>query len=132
MTTTTSRYTSELGRRLRLRGLGDAEISEAISTVEEHVRESGHAPTESFGTPRAYARTFAARGAAPRRAWVYVLGWLVAAAAGALLWLGIDARADQGRVFDLLDADIAVAVSVAVLLLWVGALVHRLTRAPRG
>lgn len=131
MTTSTDRYTAELGRRLRLRGLDEVEIGDAIRTVEAHVHDSGRTPEESFGTPRTYARTFAPATGAPRGAGWYVLGWLLAAAAGALLLLALDARGDDREVLGLLDPTTAVVVAVAVLVAWTGLLLLRLTRGPR-
>lgn len=126
----TSRYTTALGRRLRAKGLSDDEIRDAQDTVEAYVRDSGTTAQESFGSPRDYADTFPSQaGPSPHAGW-YLAGLLVASLAGALLWLGLDARSDGRRVLGL-DAGVAIVIASCVLALWAGALLFRLLRAPR-
>lgn len=130
MTKNVGQYTSELGRWLRAKGLSDHEIRDAQDTVEAHVRESGSTAEESFGSPRDYARTFPTQTGPSRHAGWYVAGWLLAALAGALLWLGLDARSDGSRVLGM-QPMVAITTAGCLLALWVGALLLRLTTGPR-
>lgn len=131
MTTSTDRYTADLARRLRVRGVAETEIGDAVRAVEEHVRDSGRPADEVFGPAREYARTFPPGEGAPEGAGWYVLGWLVAAAAGALLLLGLAARGDGDDVLGLVEPTTAVVIGAVVLTCWAGVLLLRLTRGPR-
>ncbi len=132
MVMSTERYTAELGRRLRVRGLDEVQIRDAVATVEAHLRDTGGSAEESFGSPRAYARTFAPQSAAPRSWRWYVVGWLVAALAGALLWLGMAAsREEGGDVLGFLAPAVAIGLGAGVLVGWAAILLVRLTRSPR-
>ncbi|EMQ97455.1 hypothetical protein [Paeniglutamicibacter gangotriensis] len=49
------RWTEEFSHELRLRQVSGEDINEAISTVDEHLNDSGESASDAFGNPRDYA-----------------------------------------------------------------------------
>lgn len=98
----TDKYTAELARHLRFRGVDEKQVQEAVWTVESHTADSGTSPRQAFGSPRDYARTFTpATTAGPGDTPLYLVGWLIGTLAGALLIISVSAQ-DQEVVLGLL------------------------------
>ncbi|BBE22213.1 hypothetical protein MN0502_10960 [Arthrobacter sp. MN05-02] len=51
-------YEHDLAFNLRLRGVAEQQIAEAIEEVKAHMGSTGVAPEAEFGTPEEYAATF--------------------------------------------------------------------------
>ena len=49
------RWTEEFSHELRLRQVSGEDIDEALSTVDEHLNDSGQSASDAFGNPRDYA-----------------------------------------------------------------------------
>lgn len=131
MPKTTEQYNAELARHLRLRGLDEAQISEAARMVESFVADSGGTAEEAFGPSSRYARTFTpSAGSAGRGRGGYVVAWLLATLAAALLLVSWSARG-QEQVLGLFTPTVGIAVGSALLLLWAFVLGLRLTSGPR-
>ena len=131
MSTATRPYTRALVRRLRMRNVPATTIEEAVAVVEAHVRDTGEDPRESFGPPREYARTFP-RGTQPRaRAGRYVLGWLVASLAGALLVHAASAAARDAELAGGVDPRAGVVTALVVLVAWTAWLLAALLHVGR-
>lgn len=126
----THQYNAKLARLLRLRGIDEAQIRDATWSVESHVTDSGSTAEEAFGSPRRYARTFTQATDTPSRGWGwYVLAWLIASLAAALLLISWSAR-DDDEVLGLFSPEVGIVLGAAVLLIWALVLGLRLTRRP--
>lgn len=127
----THQYTAELARHLRLRGMDEAQILDAARTVESHVADSGGTAQETFGSPRRYARTFSpGGGSAPSGRHWYVVTWVVASLAAALLLVSWSAR-DEDTVLGVVDPQVGMGIGAAVLLVWLLVVGLQLTRGPQ-
>ena len=92
----TDKYTAELARHLRFRGVDEKQVQEAVWSVESHTADSGTSPQQAFGSPRDYARTFTpAPTAGPGDTPLYLVGWLIGTLAGALLIICLSARGQE-------------------------------------
>lgn len=97
-------YEHDLAFQLRLQGLPEADIAEALDDVRAHTAASGRAPEEEFGTPTEYAAAFpvAEKHTSPGRKVVTmgsILGIIYAVGALAVKPLfGIDMRDVTGGV----------------------------------
>lgn len=51
MSEKTDKYTAELARHLRFRGVDEKQVQEAVWSVESHTADSGTSPQQAFGAP---------------------------------------------------------------------------------
>ena len=131
MSEKTDKYTAELARHLRFRGVDEKQVQEAVWTVESHTADSGTSPRQAFGSPRDYARTFTpAPTAGPGDTPLYLVGWLIGTLAGALLIISVSAQ-DQEVVLGLLPPAAGIVLASVILVAWGVLVLVRLTRRPK-
>jgi len=127
----TDKYTAELARHLRFRGVDEKQVQEAVWSVESHTADSGTSPQQAFGSPRDYARTFTpATTAGPGDTPLYLVGWLIGTLAGALLIISVSAQ-DQEVVLGLLPPAAGIVLASVILVAWGVLVLVRLTRRPK-
>lgn len=127
----TDKYTAELARHLRIRGVDEKQVQEAVWTVESHTADSGASPRQAFGSPRDYARTFTpATTASPGDTPLYLAGWLIGTLAGALLIICLSARG-QEAVLGFLSPAAGIVIASVILVAWGALVLARLTRRPK-
>lgn len=131
MSEKTDKYTAELARHLRFRGVDEKQVQEAVWSVESHTADSGTSPRQAFGSPRDYARTFtpaptAGLGDTP----LYLVGWLIGTLAGALLIISVSAQ-DQEVVLGLFPPAVGIVLASVILVAWGVLVLVRLTRRPK-
>ena len=73
-------YEHDLAFALRLRGVSEARIAEAVREVQAHTLSAGTSPEAEFGTPEEYASTFPATKRRTRGARVVVAATILALA----------------------------------------------------
>ena len=131
MSEKTDKYTAELARHLRFRGVDEKQVQEAVWTVESHTADSGTSPQQAFGSPRDYARTFTpAPTAGPGDTPLYLVGWLIGTLAGALLIISVSAQ-DQEVVLGFLPPAVGIVLASVILVAWGVLVLVRLTRRPK-
>ncbi len=131
MSEKTDKYTAELARHLRFRGVDEKQVQEAVWSVESHTADSGTSPRQAFGSPRDYARTFTpAPTAGPGDTPLYLVGWLIGTMAGALLIISVSMR-DQEVVLGFLPPAAGVVLASVMLVAWGVLVLVRLTRRPK-
>ena len=131
MSEKTDKYTAELARHLRFRGVDEKQVQEAVWTVESHTADSGTSPRQAFGSPRDYARTFTpATTAGPGDTPLYLVGWLIGTLAGALLIISVSAQ-DQEVVLGLFPPAVGIVLASVILVAWGVLVLVRLTRRPK-
>lgn len=125
------KYTTELARRLRLRGMNEKEVEEAVRIVASRSANSGTSPWVAFGTPRTCAERFAPRpGSCPTGIRLYIVAWFTATLAGYLLILSIYADKND-KILGFLPRGTAIFLACTVLLLWASFVAIRIGRRPR-
>lgn len=123
--TSTEKYIDNLILALQLRGVPGEKIGQVVAEVEAHVAESGEDPSDAFGKPRDYARTWARNTSHPVHwsEWVRgALGIAACAAGGWLLGIGV-IRTFTGEM--VLGQHALLAVVIGVVLLAGGSLAVR-------
>ena len=131
MSEKTDKYTAELARHLRFRGVDEKQVQEAVWSVESHTADSGTSPQQAFGSPQDYARTFTpAPTAGPGDTPLYLVGWLIGTLAGALLIICLSARG-QEVVLGFLPPVAGIVLASVILVAWGVLVLVRLTRRPK-
>ena len=131
MSEKTDKYTAELARHLRFRGVDEKQVQEAVWSVESHTADSGTSPRHAFGSPRDYARTFTpAPTAGPGDTPLYLVGWLIGTLAGALLIICLSAWG-QEVVLGFLPPVAGIVLASVILVAWGVLVLVRLTRRPK-